>query len=509
LLALLVIVFSVGLAPLSAGASSPPGKQGGTLTIAAIDPPNPLNPLLASTYVPWQWYTQLAYEPLIRLSSNNQLAPGLATSWNYVGSGNKVFDLHLRSGARFSDGSPVNAAAVVASLTAFQKANSVPYFSDVTSIKATGPLTVELRSTGNPVLPEVLSDNNEDAGYIVSPNALKDETKLDSITDGAGPYMLDSKATVPNSTYVFVPNPYYYDPSAIHWHKIVVSVIADPNTTLAALKTGSVQVAEGDSTTAAAAKAAGLDVVTAPAALYNMTVTDPSGKLCPALANPKVRQALGYALDRPLIEKALFGKYGTTGEANGAVGNPGINSSLEHYYKYDVSKAKRLLAQAGYPHGFTVKVLVTTGQTDMTQMSEIVKSQWANIGVNLEIEAPPVATWPNDFGSDKWPLMAVGWPDYNLDIFASSTFGPAGFATYFHYPYKTIMSALAQAASSQNGSAKFASAMETIETNLITQGYEIPVATQDLIMVYNHKVGGIAIPKSWPSPDPIDWYPAS
>jgi peptide/nickel transport system substrate-binding protein len=97
-------------------------KSTKVFTIASGDAATSLNPALAGNSESSAIYEELAYEPLINLANGGKLSPGLATSWNYVGIGNTKFVLHLRKGARFSDGSKVTAAAVAKSINYFRNA---------------------------------------------------------------------------------------------------------------------------------------------------------------------------------------------------------------------------------------------------------------------------------------------------------------------------------------------------------------------------------------------------
>lgn len=465
--------------------------------------------MLNAGSAPFQWFDSLAYDSLIQLGPDGQLEPGLATSWGYVGSGNKTFQLTLRPGVRFSDGSPLTAAGVVAFLEAFKKGNYAPYVKDLAQITATGPLTVQITGPGTSILPDLFSSNGDGAGQVISPNALANTNALSNQTFGAGEYMLDVADTIPNSKYVYVPNPYYYNKSAVHWSRVVVTVISDPNTTLAALRSGQVMVAEGTASTAAAAKSDGLQVTTGPAGLAMFMVTDPGGKLTPALGNTAVRQALSYALDRQAIAKALWGSYGSTAQSPQPPGAPGYSDAANQYYTYDVAKAKQLLASAGYPNGFTVTVLVSTGQDEMLQMTELAQSYWKKIGVTLNIVAPPPLVERDDIVLHKWGLFNVDIPYGNTIMAAKLWFAnPGGLMNYFNYPFSTLSSQVAQADADTQGPA-LTSDLAQINTTIIQQGYEIPVATNPFIMIYSKKVTGVSVPATTPGPNPIYWQPAS
>ena len=123
---------AVGGTSTTTGASASAGAASGTLTIAVTGPPVSMDPSHADNGN-GLYPMELAYEPLIWESDDGSLTPGLATSWKYVGTGNKEFQLTIRSGAKFSDGEPVTAEAVAASLNYFPK-GSGPSTADLAGV---------------------------------------------------------------------------------------------------------------------------------------------------------------------------------------------------------------------------------------------------------------------------------------------------------------------------------------------------------------------------------------
>ena len=101
---------------------------------------------------------------------------------------------------------------------------------------------------------------------------------------------------------------------------------------------------------------------------------DRDGKMAAPLANVKVRQAINYAFDRPALLKALGDGYGSVTTQIFPTYSPGYESSLDSYYPYDPAKAKQLLAQAGYPNGFTL---------DMPEAAALGASTYALIAQQL------------------------------------------------------------------------------------------------------------------------------
>lgn len=295
----------------------------------------------------------IAYAPLIHDNPNGSFSPGLALKWHYV-HGHKLFVLTLRHNARFSDGSKVTASAVVKWLNYYLKANNFAsgLLGPKPKFSAQGKWTVKIKmEVANPDLPLLLSEENVEWGFVASAKAVAKPSLFSHGTYGAGPYKLDYAKTVPGDHYTFVPNPYYYNKSAIRFKQIYVKAFADSASMLQAQEAGQIDVEwNTDASTAQAAKSAGLNIVGAPFAVL-FAQLNPHATGLPALANVKVRQAMNYALNRNAMAKALYGKYGR-GTSEFTI-TPDADPGLENYYKYSPSKAKSLLKAAGYPNGFS------------------------------------------------------------------------------------------------------------------------------------------------------------
>src|SRR5262245_44447936 len=114
-----VVTAPLALASCSQPASTTPstsGGRGGTLTIAANYGPTSLDPALQSVDPVNNQYIYPIYDYLTRLGADGKAEPDLATSWKYTDTTNTTFQLKLRDGVKFADGTALTAAAVVASL---------------------------------------------------------------------------------------------------------------------------------------------------------------------------------------------------------------------------------------------------------------------------------------------------------------------------------------------------------------------------------------------------------
>lgn len=444
--------------------------------------------------------------PLLHQNPDGSISPGLATSWHYVG-GNKNFALTLRHDARFSDGTRVTAQAVKTWLTYFPKAgySLASMLGKVRSIDTPTKwsLVIHLQSP-NPIIPTILSEGFN-WGYVVSPNFVTKPSLFASQGGGAGPYKLDQSQTVSGDHYTYIPNRFYYDQGAIKFSKVVVRVISSASSMLAAAQTGQVDVALGDSTTAKAASSAGLNVIRKPTQTESFVFLDMAGKLTTAMADPRVRQALNYAINRAAIARALFGAYATP--TSEYLSPYGFDPKYQNYYPYDPTKAKALLAAAGYRSGLTLNFLSATFEGTLGDpVTQAVAQDLANVGVKLQITSEPTGSafgaaifsgkydgfellyggdpMPVHWGfylAPKAPFNEHGWSDPTLDKMMISSmrmpFSKAG-------PVWMQMSA-----------------------RTVAQAEMLPILLADQIWYVSKHVGGVAFSSNAQVPYPTEWFP--
>ncbi|MCJ1697254.1 ABC transporter substrate-binding protein [Rathayibacter caricis] len=422
-----------GCAPgAGAGGSAGAGYDGDTLTFATSAVPPSLNPALGDPAysLAYQW----AYDPLVVLTGDGSYAPGLAEKWGYVGEGNTVYEITLRDGVVFSDGAVLDAEALKTYLDyARSQALGTPttLLAAVDTVEVVDPLTVRLTlSRPDPGLTFAFAQPFG-AGYVISPKAIEDPTSLDADTAGAGPYMLDEEQTVAGDHYTFVPNPEYWDAERQHWTSVTLRVIANSSSTIQAMQSGQVQAALGDATTLAAAEKAGLVVIDPPQALSGINLADRGGKLSEPLGDVRVRQALNMAVDRETIAQALYGSADLALSQYALDGQAGFDPELAEEYPYDPERAKELLAEAGYPDGFTLPVL-TASLAGLDKLTQAVAGQLEEVGVTLELTTK--ATAPDYFTSmtsGEFPAAVIGYGLADMNSLYSGFVNPAGPFNWF------------------------------------------------------------------------------
>jgi peptide/nickel transport system substrate-binding protein len=326
---------------------------------------------------------------------------------------------------------------------------------------------------------------------VISPAGLQAKAKLGTHTFGAGPYQLDPSATVAGDHYTFVPNPHYFDKSAVHWHKVVVKAITSPQATLNAMKTNQIDFAVGDASTIGAAKQAGLTITMTPLLWTGVTLADRSGKTAKPLADVRVRQALNYATDRSAIAKALFPDGGRPTSQLTVPGGYAYDPSLDNAYPYDPGKARQLLSAAGYPKGFSLHI-VTADYLSMNLVAQALAQQWQKVGVKLQITDRANANqYSTEAFGAKYPAFMTIFGQQPIWTEGPSLFLPSALYNPFHSANAQLQQLYDKAAAASV--AAKAEADRQVEAWLVHQAWFVPVVTTGLPYYASKRVTGTAV----------------
>jgi peptide/nickel transport system substrate-binding protein len=461
---------------------------------------------------PGQTILTFAYAPLIHWKPNGQLVPALATSWRYIkdpGGANKGFEVNLRHDARFSDGSPLTAQAVKGWWQHCQAVNSplASSIGPIRSIETVGKYTVRLRvKSPNPILPYALSDGYT-WGLIASPKAVANPKLLGTQTFGAGPYVLDPKQSVSSDHATLVPNKYFYDQSGIKFGKVTVRTLEAPTTILQAVKTGQVDVAWGDFTTAAAAESSGLGVVYGAAGSDGMYFLDLEGSIQKALADVRVRQAMNYAVDRKAITQALFGKYGVPTSEPFTI--DGRDPAVQNYYAYDPEKAKSLLRSAGYADGFTLKINdATFAGNFIGPLNAAICKYLAAVAIKCDLTTDNT-NWFANLSSGKFSAGTSPIVGYPMWAMYSLFLGPKSAGAFFNQ--HTFVDATLEKLWIKGSRARASEAgpiWKEMTRRMVTQAYFLNVAYVPWIYYVSKRVGGVVQSPDEPGAAlPAEWFP--
>lgn len=321
----------------------------------------------------------LVYASITTLNPAGNAEPGLASAWKYAPDGKSV-TFTLRPGLKFSDGTPLTATDVRENITRGQTQQNSTVAAELSVISkvivnSPASFTLDLTQVDYQV-PDLLAGKD---GMIVNPSAFKDVKSIPTRPEGAGPFGLTSY--VPDSHADLVRNPDYWDASQIHVANFNVLDITQPEQVLSALESGQVNVAYIAGNQVASAKAAGFKVDVIPSEVVNELDIQTS---TPPFNNPKVVQAINYAIDRQAIVQVQAAGYGSVAYQPFPAGFVGYSPALANEYPYNPAKARQLLAQAGYSKGLSI-TLTSIASTD-DPLAEQIQGQLHQVGITVTIK---------------------------------------------------------------------------------------------------------------------------
>jgi peptide/nickel transport system substrate-binding protein len=398
LLMTLLLVAACG--PAGAGPASTTKKTGGTLTIAtstdvlSLDLPNFKSGQDLQV-------GDLIYDTLVGYDKDLKLQPRLAESWKQVDV--TTYRFVLRRGVKFQDGTPADASAVKMS---FDRARTGQrqsgYFEAIDSISTEGPDVVVFRLK-RPFAPFVQMLPLQ-AGAVQSPTAAeKYGAELLRHPVGTGPYRLES--WVAGERVTLERNPDYWGPAPA-LDRIVFQYIGDAGARMASLEAGEVDVVQNIPPQRAAdlRMSRTLQLVVGP---YAQTIWLGFTQSHPLLSDPRVRQAIGMAIDRRQIVESVT--EGMTRHATSFI-PPEIMASNATLPKQDIAKAKQLLAAAGYPNGFQIELWTPNGRyLRDREIAEALQAQLRPIGVDARVRVLEYAGFVAGLGRHEGGLFVLGW----------------------------------------------------------------------------------------------------
>jgi len=338
-----------------------------------------------------------------------KIIPALAESWKLLNE--TTWEFKLRPGVKFHDGTPLTADDVRASYVRVPKVPNAPqpfttYIRLVKEVQVIDPLTVRMITNGlDPILPnEAVQIRIIKASAIDAPT---EDFNSGKAAIGTGPVRFVSWQ--PGADVQVVRNEDYWGKKP-HWDKVTFRMIPDGASRVAALLAGDVQVIDLVPSDALSNLRA-IDKVKVKSAELGLRyiflamdqsrdrpsafVTGPNGEQLET--NPfrdvRVRRALSIAINRPaIVERVMEGVAIATGQMmpEGGFGwTPDVKVPA-----YEPERAKKLLAEAGYPDGLRVTIHSTKGRyVNDTRVVQAVAQMWQRIGVQASIELQPWSTY--------------------------------------------------------------------------------------------------------------------
>jgi len=402
------------------GADAQAPKRGGVLTLARQGEATNLDPHKVPAFTSHRVF-ELVYSTLTRLGPDLLVQPDLAESWTISPDGKQI-SFRLRP-AKFHNGDPVTSADVKFTLerimNADTKAVARAWFGDIDKIEAPDPRTVtlQLKQPNVALLVYLAHPNTSIVSAKIAQAAGGDLSKKEHAV-GSGPFRLAEWA--PDNFMRFEAFKEFYVPGQPFLDGVRINIVPDEAGLVAALRTKAADVALiADARVAQTlSREAGVTVSAKPSLNYHLLFLNTKRK---PLDNPKVRQAIAYAIDRKqIIDTVALGSGDQTGPLPPSLTQYALPVGDYPSYRRDVGKARQLLQESGAgPVSLTI-LTQTTEPVYAKDIAQIVQQQLGEAGIQVNIELLEFGQWVQrwlkaDF--DMAPGLNSGQPDPDFYLF--------------------------------------------------------------------------------------------
>ena len=410
-----------GIAVFAAFVAQPAAaQQPSTLRIGLEEDPDVLDPHRARTFVGRIVFKGLC-DKLLDADPQLRLVPRLATEWSFSTDG-RVLTMKLRPNVTFHDGTPFNATVAKANL---DRARTLPdslrrsEIASIESVDVVDDVTITLRLRAPDAT--LLSQLADRAGMMMSQASLTNEPVTRPIC--SGPYRFVER--VQNDRIVLDRFAQHWEAQNYHFDRVIYRSIPDTTVRLANLRSGELDMLERLAPTdvRSATNDRALRVVNTPGIGYQgITINTNHGEQAntPFGRDKRVRQAFSLALDRNVINQAVFeGTFEPTMQP--------IPSASPYFMRElavaprDVARARALLREAGVTAPLRLEMMVTNNPVQV-QLAQVIQAMVNEAGFDLQLRASEFASQLRDQQQGRFQLSRIGWsgridPDGNVHPF--------------------------------------------------------------------------------------------
>lgn len=368
---------------------------------------------------------QHLFDALVARDAQQRPIPALALSWKAIG--DTVWEFKLRPGVTFSNGAPFTAEDVAFT---FDRAAKVPnspspftlITRQVTKLEIVDPLTLRLTTAAPaPLLPldlcgmPILS-HSAAAGAAPEGRTTAELDRGDGLV-GTGPFKFVGWKR--GGDLVLARNETYWGPKPA-WEKVTLRPLANPAARVAALLGGEVDMIEDPPTAdlPRLGKEPGIALAKAVSSRLIFLALDQFAEPSPGIPdtngkNPlkdkAVRQAMSQAIDRRTIVDTVM--EGLAVAAGDFLPAPAFGAAQETAPdKFDIAAARALLADAGYPGGFSITLGTPSGRyVNDLKVAQAVAGMWNRLGIKTEVEATAPTVFFKNRDEFKYSAYLAGW----------------------------------------------------------------------------------------------------
>lgn len=344
------------------------------------------------------------FEGLMKPTPDGDLTPAIAESYD-ISEDRRTYTFALREGVKFHSGDAVTAADVVYSIErCADTAGGTPLVEAFSIIQSVQPLDETT------VVITLSESSNEFLSYMTTAILPANYDQQDTAPVGTGPFKFISRAAQ-DSIVLERFQDYWGTPAALD--KVTFKIMENADSLVMSLQSGAIDLCAHMTTTQTAQLGDAFQVVEGTMnlvqALYLNNAQAPFDDV-------RVRQALSYAVDKDAVIDLAFDGYGTPiGSSIYPAFQKYFLPELANQYPHSVEKAKELLAQAGYPDGFSMTITVPSNYQPHIDTAQVLVEQLKAVGVTAEIRLVEWGAWVSDvYTARQFQSTVVGVDASNM-----------------------------------------------------------------------------------------------
>lgn len=395
--------------------------QTGTLEIAVDSSPAGLDPHKVTAFSSFAVIGQV-YDGLFELNSDLQLEPALATGYEVSDDG-LTYTVSIREDVKFHNGRAMTAADIVYSLERILDPEvaspQASRFAEVDSAAALDDHTVVF-TLSRSFAPFISNLGNL---TVVPHEVVEEHGDLQQTAVGTGPFKLVEH--VPDTYLRLEANSDYYRSGEPGVAELRYNIVPEGSTRVAGLRNGTYHLLPTVDPAAAEVLSAARGVTLLGEQDLSYTLLGMNVDREP-FNDPRVRQAINYAIDREeIVEAVHFGNGVPGGPLSPALVDWAVPVSDFACYEHDPEQARALMAEAGFPDSVDFEILTFGTMQVVLDTAQVLQAQLERAGFSVNVNVAEFGTFVQD------------WTNGNFDVFVSLNGGSIDPDGYFHRTFIT------------------------------------------------------------------------
>lgn len=439
--------------------------------------------------------SHMTFDPLVRWTPDLEFEPRLAKSWERIDENTMRFE--LREGVKFHSGNELTSKDVKFTFERLKQSQDYKaIFQPFSELKVIDDYTFELvtkepypllLNTATYIFPmdsEFYSGETE-SGESKSAITKHGNSFASENMSGTGPYVITDRQQGVRVEFERFDD-YWDTESPGNVGKITLTPIKENNTRVSALLSGGVDFIAPVPPTDLERIRRDEDSSLVTMSGTRIILFHLNQERVEAFKNPKVRQAVAYAINQEGIAAKIMKGFATPAAQMSPQGYQGHNESLEP--RFDVARAQELMKEAGYEDGFTITMMAPNNRyVNDDKIAQAVAAMLARINIKVDLKTLPKAQYWPEFDARSGDMMMIGWhsdTEDSANFFEFLTFCPnaeTGAGQYNAGNYcNPELDALVNQANVETDRDKRAAMLQEVEQRLYNDAAFVPLHWQDL-----------------------------